>query len=43
MSKTTKKNPDDRLEVFVSTKETQGQRDNDFCFVPEGELLRCVV
>lgn len=27
------------IPVFVSTKETQGQRENDFCFVPEGEIL----
>ena len=27
------------LKVFVSTNETQGQRTNDFNFVPEGELL----
>lgn len=25
--------------VFVSTTETQGQRTNDFCYVPEGELV----
>jgi len=28
------------MKVLVSTKETQGQRKNDFCFVPEGEILR---
>jgi len=27
------------LKVFVSTQETQGQRTNDFNFVPEGELV----
>jgi hypothetical protein len=27
------------MKVLVATSETQGQRDNDFCFVPEGELL----
>lgn len=27
------------MKVFVSTKETQGQRENDFCFVPEGEIV----
>ncbi len=27
------------LKVFVSTNETQGQRTNDFNFVPEGELV----
>jgi hypothetical protein len=27
------------LKVFVSTQETQGQRENDFNFVPEGELV----
>lgn len=25
------------MKVIVSTKETQGQRKNDFCWVPEGE------
>jgi hypothetical protein len=29
-----------KLNVLVSTKETQGQRKNDFCFVPEGELMK---
>lgn len=28
------------MKYLVSTKETQGQRKNDFCFVPEGELVR---
>jgi len=28
-----------KIKVFVSTKQTQGQRQNDFSFVPEGELL----
>ena len=28
------------MKVLVATNETQGQRENDFCFVPEGELLR---
>lgn len=28
-----------KVKIFVSTTETQGQRDNDFCFVPEGELV----
>jgi len=27
------------IQIFVSTKETQGQRENDFCFVPEGEIV----
>lgn len=27
------------IKVFVATKETQGQRANDFCFVPEGEVV----
>jgi hypothetical protein len=27
------------MKVLTSTMETQGQRDNDFCFVPEGELV----
>jgi hypothetical protein len=27
------------MKVLVSTETTQGKRDNDFCFVPEGELL----
>ncbi|MBK7400012.1 MAG: hypothetical protein IPJ34_28105 [Myxococcales bacterium] len=27
------------MKVLVSTNETQGQRENDFCFVPEGELV----
>ena len=25
--------------IFVATRQTQGQRDNDFCFVPEGEIV----
>lgn len=29
----------EKLKVLVGTKETQGQRKNDFCFVPEGELV----
>ena len=28
-----------QLKIFVSTQETQGQRSNDFCFVPEGEIV----
>ena len=32
MPKTTK--------ILVSTKDTQGQRSNDFCYVPEGEPVR---
>ena len=28
------------LKVITATSETQGLRDNDFCFVPEGELVR---
>ena len=28
-----------KLQIFVSTTQTQGERDNDFCFVPEGELV----
>jgi hypothetical protein len=27
------------MKVFVSTRDTQGQRKNDFCYVPEGELV----
>lgn len=27
------------IRLFVSTKETQGQRANDFCFVPVGEIV----
>lgn len=27
------------MKVLVSTKKTHGQRENDFCFVPEGELV----
>lgn len=27
------------MKVLVATKETQGQRKNDFCHVPEGELV----
>ena len=27
------------IQVFVSTQETQGQRPNDFCYVPEGEIV----
>ena len=40
--KTTKKaaTSADKIKVFVSTEETQGKRDNDFCWVPEGELVR---
>ena len=28
------------MHVLVATKETQGRRDNDFSFVPEGELIK---
>ena len=28
------------MKVLVCTRETQGQRKNDFCHVPEGELLK---
>ena len=28
------------MKILVSTTETQGQRDNDFCFVPEGEIVK---
>ena len=28
------------MKVLVSTEETQGQRSNDFCWVPEGEMVR---
>jgi hypothetical protein len=28
------------MKVLVSTTETQGRRKNDFCFVPEGELVK---
>ena len=27
------------MKLLVSTTETQGRRRNDFCFVPEGEIL----
>ena len=27
------------MKILVSTKETQGQRKNDFCHVPEGEIV----
>lgn len=27
------------MKVLVSTAETQGQRENDFCYVPEGEIV----
>lgn len=27
------------MKVLVATEQTQGQRENDFCFVPEGELV----
>jgi hypothetical protein len=28
------------MKVLIATHETQGQRDNDFCFCEEGELIR---
>ena len=28
------------MKVLVATMETQGRRANDFCFVPEGELVK---
>ena len=28
------------MKVLVSTEKGQGQRSNDFCFVPKGELVR---
>lgn len=28
-----------QIKVFVSTTRTQGQRTNDFCFVPQGEVV----
>lgn len=28
------------INILVSTRETQGQRQNDFCWVTEGEILR---
>jgi len=28
------------MKVLVATKETQGQRKNDFCWVPEGEIVK---
>jgi hypothetical protein len=42
MPKVTKKRTvlDNKIKVFVSTKETQGMRENDFCYVPESELVR---
>ena len=27
------------MKVLVATRNTQGQRGNDFCFVPEGEIV----
>jgi hypothetical protein len=27
------------MKIFVATSETQGERDSDFCFAPEGELV----
>src|ERR1700738_1254546 len=27
------------MKIFVSTTKTQGQRNDDFCFVPEGEIV----
>ena len=27
------------MKILISTQETQGYRDNDFCFVPEGEII----
>jgi hypothetical protein len=30
----------DKIKIFVSTRETQGQRKSDFCFVPENEPVR---
>jgi len=27
------------MKILVSTKDTQGKRNNDFCFVPEGEIV----
>ncbi len=27
------------MKIFVATTETQGIRSNDFCFVPEGEMV----
>ncbi len=27
------------MKIFVATEETQGRRSNDFCFVPEGEIV----
>ena len=27
------------MKILISTQETQGYRDNDFCFVPEGEIV----
>jgi len=31
------------MKVLVSTTETQGQRANDFCYVPEGELVKLTI
>lgn len=28
------------MKVLISTHETQGQRENDFCFVPDGEIVK---
>ena len=28
------------MKIFISTKRGQGERKNDFCFVPEGEMVR---
>ena len=27
------------MRIFVSTRETQGEKPGDFCFVPDGEIL----
>ena len=27
------------MKIIVATKETQGQKQGDFCFVPEGEIV----
>jgi len=27
------------IPLFVATRQTQGQRSNDFCYVPEGEIV----
>lgn len=34
-----KKKTEEEMKVLVATEKTQGKRRNDFCFVPEGEIV----